>query len=78
MQSNNGKLYVKVQNGYELDELHGVQITNPVSGQALVYNGSLWVNDTISGGVSGNLDGGKANTFYGGISPIVGGNAVVV
>ena len=25
--------------------------------------------------VSGNLDGGKANSVYGGISPIVGGNA---
>jgi hypothetical protein len=26
----------------------------------------------------GNLDGGKANSVYGGISPIVGGNAVLV
>jgi hypothetical protein len=25
--------------------------------------------------VNGNLDGGKANTLYGGISPILGGNA---
>lgn len=78
VQSNNGKLYVKVQNGYELDELHGVRVLNPVMGQALVYNGSIWQNQTISGGGgtgSPNLDGGKADSNYGGISPFVGGNA---
>jgi hypothetical protein len=30
------------------------------------------------GDLYGNLDGGKANSVYGGISPIVGGNAVLV
>ena len=40
-----GSIYVKVDNGYELDELHDVLITSPTAGQALVYNASnLWVN----------------------------------
>lgn len=40
-----GSIYIKIDNGYELDELHNVLITSPTSGQALVYNGSnLWIN----------------------------------
>lgn len=40
-----GSIYVKVDNGYELNELHDVLIANAVAGQALVYNSSnLWVN----------------------------------
>ena len=78
VQQNNGKIYVKVQNGFELTELHGVQITDPAEGETLVYNGSLWVNDVIPPQVFGNLDGGKSNSVYGGISPVVGGNAVLV
>ena len=32
-----GRIYVKVQNGYELDEIHDVSILSPVTGQTLVY-----------------------------------------
>jgi len=46
--SNNGIVYVATQNGYEIDELHNVSISNTVaSGQFLKYNGSIWVNDVI-------------------------------
>lgn len=39
-----GKLFVKVQNGYEMDELHNVSAQSPSNGQVLVYNTttSLW------------------------------------
>ena len=39
-----GKLFVKVQNGYELDELHNVSAQFPSNGDTLVYNTStsLW------------------------------------
>jgi hypothetical protein len=40
----NGSIYVHVQNGYELDELHNVLITSPVAGNTLTYDGSLWRN----------------------------------
>jgi hypothetical protein len=41
-----GKIFVKVDNGYELDELHNVAITSPVTNDILQYNSSgLWVNN---------------------------------
>ena len=48
--TNNGIIYVAAQNGYELDEIHDVDLitTPPVSGDFLKYNGSLWVNDAIN------------------------------
>lgn len=41
---NNGIIYVYVQNGYELNELHSVLITNPQPGDVLTFNGTVWVN----------------------------------
>lgn len=51
-QSNNGKIYIKVQNGYELEELHNVAISGVSGGQFLQYNSGsgLWV-----GSSSGNF-----------------------
>ncbi len=48
-----GQIFVKIQNGYELQELHNVLITNPTTGQTLKYNSTtgLWENGSISGGV---------------------------
>ena len=46
--TNNGIIYVATQNGYELDELHDVSITEKTSGDFLKYNGTLWVNDQIN------------------------------
>jgi hypothetical protein len=46
--SGNGIMYVKCQNGYELDELHDVAISGLASGDFLKYNGSTWVNDPIN------------------------------
>ena len=42
----NGKIVVAIQNGYEIDELHNVQITSPLQGDVLSYNvgTGLWVN----------------------------------
>lgn len=41
-----GEIFVRVDNGYELDELHDVKIVSPVNNQTLVYNSStsLWEN----------------------------------
>ena len=51
-QSSNGEIFVKVQNGFEVSELHNVLISGVSNGQALVYDSatSLWKNGTISGG----------------------------
>jgi len=48
--ANNGKIFVKVDNGYELDELHNVSITSPANNEGLFYDSatSLWKNETIA------------------------------
>lgn len=57
---NNGKIFVKVDNGYEIDELHNVRITTASlsSGDLLVYSSSVWINTrqlTGSYGLTGSL-----------------------
>ncbi len=42
---NAGSMYVNVQNGYEIDELHSVLITNPQEGDILVFRSGLWRNE---------------------------------
>jgi microcystin-dependent protein len=42
--SSNGEIFVHVQNGFEIDELHDVNITTPLAGQTLGYNGTNWGN----------------------------------
>jgi hypothetical protein len=44
-----GTIFVKVDNGYELNELHNVKITTAANGQALTYTSAtnIWENKTI-------------------------------
>lgn len=44
-----GKLFVKVQNGYEMDELHDVSAQSPSNNHGLFYNttSGLWENKSI-------------------------------
>ena len=45
-----GKIFVKVQNGYEMDELHNVAAASPATGHSLLYNAatSLWESRSIA------------------------------
>lgn len=43
-----GSIYVKVDNGYELDELHDVSFTSLANDDFLQRKGGLWVNRTIA------------------------------
>ena len=45
-QNTNGRILYAIQNGYELNELHGVQISTEANRQVLVYDSatSLWIN----------------------------------
>jgi hypothetical protein len=75
-----GQLYVRVQNGYEMDELHNVSAQSPTTGQTLVYNSStsLWEKNTVSltAGVNGTLpvaNGGTGITSLGtGVATFLG------
>ena len=62
----NGQIYVRPQNGYELDELHDVAVLNPTNGQTITYNSTsgLWEKTNqaaLSVGSAINLAGGSAN-----------------
>jgi hypothetical protein len=75
-----GRMYVRVQNGYELDEIHDVKITSVANNDILKYNSSngLWENsnalstkqDTITGAAtsitSSNLTNYRALVSDGG------------
>ena len=52
---NQGVVEVKIQNGYELDEIHDVQIISPVSGDTIIYDSvsGLWKNGPGGGGGGG-------------------------
>jgi hypothetical protein len=52
--ANQGTVEVRIQNGYELQELHNVKITSVSDGQVLKYDSAqgLWVNGTDVGGVA--------------------------
>jgi hypothetical protein len=55
-QSSNGKVYVQIQNGFEMEELHNVYAVNPTNKDSLLYNSSsgAWFARQIStGDVSG-------------------------
>ena len=70
---NNGSAYISVDNGYELSELHDVDITSPVNGDLLVYrSGSYgqWVNETgaeigfaTTSSLNTKLDTGSFNSY---------------
>lgn len=60
-----GSIYVKIDNGYELDELHNVLATSATHGDLLMYSASLWKNSKqLSGsyGLTGSL---QATSFTG-------------
>jgi hypothetical protein len=56
----NGQIYVKVQNGYELDELHDVDLISnpPTDGEVLTYDGGsgLWINEALPATIGENLN----------------------
>lgn len=64
-----GKLFVKVQNGYEMDELHNVDVRTPANGELIVYNTSttLWqrasvASSTVISAAQANLQVDPAGT----------------
>jgi hypothetical protein len=59
----NGQIYVKVQNGYELDEIHDVQINSPANGQLIIYDAStsLWKNANLTAGAGITITNGAGS-----------------
>lgn len=61
-----GSVFVKVDNGYEIGELHDVVITTPATGEVLIYNATtgIWENKAPS-----NLSGLNASNLGSGTVP---------
>lgn len=61
----NGQLYVRVQNGYELDEIHDVQINSGTlaNGQTILYDAatSLWKNANLTAGTGISVTNGASS-----------------
>lgn len=59
----NGQLYVRIQNGYEMDELHNVSAQSPTNGQILIYNQttSLWEKANITAGSNITITNGAGS-----------------
>ena len=60
-----GSIYVKIDNGYELGELHNVLTNGATNGDLLAYSGSVWTHTKqLSGsyGITGSL---QATSFTG-------------
>ncbi len=61
--SGNGRIYVRIQNGYEIDELHNVSAQSPSNGQVLIYNQttSLWEKAFLTAGSNITITNGAGS-----------------
>lgn len=75
-QANTGSIYVKIQNGFEIEELHNVSITNPQDGNILQYNSSLglWQNVNLDLEYAKDEDVDLINTTLG----LAGNNDITI
>jgi len=79
----NGQIYVRVQNGYELDEIHNVSAQSPSNGQTIVYNSStsLWEKSTapvISGTTINNTTIGASTASTGAFTTLSASSTVTL
>lgn len=68
--NSNGEIFVKVQNGFELREIHDVLITSPTNNQGLLYDSAstLWKNADVQLPISlTNTGSSGASTFIGNV-----------
>ena len=77
-----GELFVKVQNGYEMDELHNVSAQNATNGQVLIYNEStdLWEKNTLTDGTGITISEGAGSITItnSGVNSAVAGTGISV
>lgn len=62
--ASSGSIFVKVDNGYEIEELHNVKVTAPVlAGSLLIYDATLgiWKNARLTAGTNVTITNGDAS-----------------
>jgi hypothetical protein len=79
---NQGTIEVRIQNGYEMDELHNVSAQNPSNGQVLIYNEStsLWEKNTLTDGTGITITegAGSITVTNAGVTSAVAGTGISV
>jgi hypothetical protein len=60
--SNNGEIFVKVQNGFELDELHDLSVKNPSDGDMIKYVASTGLWTKVAASTTNIVEG--TNLYY--------------
>jgi len=80
-----GSIYVKIDNGYELDELHDVQITSPQSGNVLIYDATttptgVWKNANLTDGTGITITEGAGSVTIAnaGVTALTAGTGISV
>ena len=58
--ASSGEVFVNINNGWELDELHNVLITSPASGNTLIYDATagVWKNANLTAGTGISITNG--------------------
>lgn len=61
--ASSGEVFVSINNGWELDELHNVLITSPTSGNTLIYDQSVgvWKNANLTDGTGISITEGPGS-----------------
>ena len=79
---NQGSIEVRIQNGYEMDELHNVSAQNPTDGQVLIYNDTtdLWEKANLTAGTAIGVSNGAGSITINntGVTSAVAGTGISV
>jgi len=79
---NQGSIEVRIQNGYEMDELHNVSAQNATNGQVLIYNETtdLWEKNTLTDGTGITITEGAGSITVNntGVTSAVAGTGISV
>jgi len=61
--ASSGEVFVNINNGWELDELHNVLISSPISGNTLIYDAvaGVWKNANLTAGTGISVTGGAGS-----------------
>jgi hypothetical protein len=76
----NGEIFIRVQNGFELQELHNVSITSVADNNLLQYDAatSLWKNESLAtAGIQSTLESGTSIKTINGTSVLGAGDIIV-
>jgi hypothetical protein len=75
-----GKLFVKVQNGYEMDELHDVSAQNPANNDGLFYSttSGLWEKKSIATALGYTPVNRAGDTLSGALTINSGSNQIIL